>query len=228
MKRRFYFLSISFLLFNLFSIPLFGQTLVHGAGTLPKRTWGFTLNAGMDVPETLIYSVRVDHGVTGRFQLGLGCSSLFLTNTFSAYSKFNFWKTGDNSDFISVYFDPSVDYVALTVWSFLGARSFASLKGGLSYEHRFSAEKEGDLGLYIKAGIVHFIGLGHNFGDLSILSLFKEDTTAVQAVLGLQRSFGRFSLLVEPMIYIPFNNKLPPDEGKSIGAGGKMGFSWVF
>jgi len=209
-----------------FSLPAVAsdQKLVNGAGTLKGGTFAFSLDLGLDIPEPLLYGLRLDVGLGDRVQIGVGTTIFVAMNTFGLSSKFTLFQTEEESDFLSVYLDPSIVHLAgfafdddlgSSVWIFL-------LRTGLAYEHRFGTERR--TGLYVKVGSLHLLGAtanGQFFGGG-----FGSDTTAITITPGIQYTTGRrFAGALEGMIAFPLSGI---QSSVDVGYGGKIGLSWFF
>lgn len=138
------------------SLPGLGQAaearLVHGAGTLPQRSWAVSLNTGLDYGELLIYTVKGDYGVTDRLQVGLSGGYFLVTGSASLPVTYNVLRSADESHFLSVQTAPGY------VWFNLLAADLKAFRidPTLAYEFRFGAERRG--GLFAKVGTQHYYG----------------------------------------------------------------------
>lgn len=211
--------------------PVFAsdQKLVNGAGTLNSTTTAFSLNLGLDVPEPLLYGVRFDFGIGDRVQLGLSGAFFFVFNTLGLNTMVNVFKTQNDSDFISIYFNPSVLHLAnfaveedesvVNIWALL-------LRPGLAYEHRFGAERR--TGLYTKIGSIHL--LAASAGGKLLVEDLTTNASAINITPGWQHTFGeRFSLTTEGSLTIPLQRYATAKTRTSqLGYGAKVGLTWAF
>lgn len=181
------------------------QQLVHGAGTLPNRTTAFTLGLGLEIPIPILYSLQYDIGLGNNIQLGLSVT-LFVSGGIEIHSMFNIFKTANDSDFLSLYLDPSI----INRWSpsGRGVDIYFLTNSGIAYEHRFGSNRR--IGIYTKFGIIKA------FGEKSDDSIWIDCRFGLQALLG-----PRFSFAVEPEFYFQEFDFSP------IYMGGKLAFTWA-
>ena len=199
MKRCFLFL---FLAFFLISRQIFAsdQKLAHGAGTLPHLTHTFTLSLGLENPTPLLYALQYDIGLGTRVQLGFLASVLVFINTIEINSMFNVLKTANDSDFLSLYFNPGINIVVLYGFGIL------TLRTGIAYEHRFGDKRR--FGIYTKIGV--------------LMRLYDEVPTLDWRV-GFQALLTkRFSITLEPML------QWTPPPYPLLLPGGKVALTWAF
>jgi len=177
------------------------QKLAHGAGTLPHLTRAFTLSLGLEFPTPVLYALQYDIGLGNRVQLGFSASVL-LAAAIEINSMFNVLKTANDSDFLSLYFNPGI-YIVL----FYGVFVTPTLRTGIAYEHRFGDNRR--FGLYTKIGVLMV-----QYDDVPTLEL--DWRVGFQAL----RS-KRFSITLEPMLrWSPYYPLLLP--------GGKVALTWAF
>ncbi len=141
MKRCFLFLFLAFFLISGYAFSS-DQKLAHGAGTLPHLISTITLSVGLEVPTPMGYALHYDIGLGNRVQLGLSVSAWGVSNFIEINSMFNVLKTTNDSDFLSLYLNPSF---------VIGWLASISLRAGIAYEHRFGDVRR--FGLYTKIGV---------------------------------------------------------------------------
>lgn len=218
----------------LYFLPLIaeasGQKLVNGAGTLPSGAMAFSLDLGLELPNPLLYDLRFDVGLGNRYQLGLGGSFTGFINSLTLFNMINVYKTENDSDFVSIYLNPTLMHmagIAIDDTPGTGSNYYVFIiQPGAAYEHRFGEERS--LGLYFKAGASTVIG-GVTGGNISFFALEK-NTTMITFSPGIQKFFGkRFALTGEGSFFVPLNNKHSVKWNNGVvQLGGKLGLSWVF
>lgn len=192
--------SCGLLLLFLCSFPGFGQAteakLVHGAGTLPQRSWAISLNTGVDYGELIGYTVQGDYGVTDRLQVGLSGGYFFVMGTAGIPVTFNVFRSADDTHHLSVHAAPGY------LWfHFFSAELKAfRIDPTLAYEFRFGAARRG--GVFAKLGTQHYYGkVGSDLLD-TLFDATAANTTrwghAWKGSAGVQYQTGRhFSLAAE-------------------------------
>jgi hypothetical protein len=197
------------------------QKLVHGAGTLPHLTSAITLSLGYEFPTPFIYAIRYDIGLGNCVQLGLSASLSGLVNTVDMHSMFNILKTENDSDFLSLYINPTIYQTNIFIPFLNIYRSNAILiNSGIAYEHRFGAERR--IGLYLKTGAHIPIGVGidDEFVWVTPESLFM--LFMIDGRVGFQALLGEsFSIALEPWMICFF------EKDARIQYGGKVAFTWA-
>ena len=174
MKRCFIFLFLAFFLISGQTLAS-DQKLAHGAGTLPHLNGAITLSVGLELPTPMGYALQYDRGFGNRVQLGLSVSAWGVMNMIEINSMFNVLKTANDSDFLSLYLNPSLAF---------GWVVNVFLRAGIAYEHRFGDVRR--FGLYTKIGVL-------------VPSMFS--LVGLDWRLGFQALLGkRFSITLEPMI----------------------------
>jgi len=197
------------------------QNLVHGAGTLPNLTSAITLSMGFEFPTPCIYAVRYDIGLGNRVQLGLSASVLGSMNAVEIHSMFNILKSANDSDFLSLYVNPSIFHMDNFIpIPFIGEYSlvFSFLKSGVAYEHRFGAERR--IGLYVKIGVfVPMVGVfDGEFGwPAQKRALLMDGRAGFQALLDKS-----FSIVLEPWMILFY------EQDARVFFGGKAALTWAF
>ncbi len=197
MKRCFLFLFLAFFIISGQTLAS-DQKLAHGAGTLPHRTNAITLSVGLEIPTPIGYALQYDIGLGNRVQLGLSVSVWGFFNPIEINSMFNVLKTANDSDFLSLYLNPSFG---------IGWPAFIVLRTGIAYEHRFGDKRQ--FGLYTKIGVLMRLHLD--------LIPFLDCRVGFQALLG-----KRFSITLEPMLL------LDPLYPEALIPGGKVALTWAF
>ncbi|MDO8493962.1 MAG: hypothetical protein Q7S68_01320 [Deltaproteobacteria bacterium] len=205
------------------------RKLVEGAGTLEGGDFAISLNLGLDYPEPLIYGLRFDAGIGKRFQLGIGGTAVPIDSdsfliTAGLYSKFNFWRSENEANLFSFYFDPFVLLFPDSLFDEDAGQSktvtLYMLKPGFTFEHLFGEEKR--TSVYLKAGTVHF--LAASASGKFVGANFRSGTFAMSVAPGLQHNFGgTFSVALEPKVYIALQ-----DVDERFGFAGKLALSWTF
>jgi hypothetical protein len=197
------------------------QNLVHGAGTLPHLTSAVTLSIGAEFPAPLIYAVRYDIGLGNRVQLGISASALGVMNALEIHSMFNILKTESESDFLSLYVNPSIFHMDNFIpIPFIGEYSlvFSFLKSGVAYEHRFGAER--NIGLYVKIGaFIPIVGVfnGEFSWGARSSALLLDGRVGFQALLD-----ESFSIALEPWMICFY------EQDARMFFAGKAALTWAF
>jgi hypothetical protein len=197
------------------------QKLAHGAGTLPHLTSAITLSLGAQEPTPYGYSLRYDIGLGNRVQMGL--STMYSSRySFSVeiHSMFNVFKTDRDSDFLSLYINPSITRRRIGTYyvSYYGAPytsyRYFGLNSGIVYEHRFGSKRR--IGLFIKAGVLVLI----EHGDSQLRAGY--DNVMIDSRIGFQALLGkRFSITLEPELLFLVHDPWPKLMGK-------VAFTWAF
>jgi hypothetical protein len=197
------------------------QKLVHGAGTLPHLTSAITVSGGFELSTPLLYAIRYDIGLGNRVQLGLSASLLMVMNVVEMHSMFNILKSEYDSDFLSLYINPTIFHSYNILLPFLNAYSIGSifLKAGIAYEHRFGAERH--VGLYLKIG--HYIPIA-SVNDEEFRWATPESDYGIEGRVGLQALLGEgFSIALEPWMMYLFR-----EDEQMYYYGGKVAFTGAF
>jgi hypothetical protein len=219
-------LQLLFIIFNCGNKPILAsdQKLAHGAGTLPHLTSAITLELGAQIPMPALYSLRYDIGLGNRVQLGL--STCFFPSSeedsyFSVeiHSMFNVLKNSRESDFFSLYLNPSIINMRSSPDFFNPSYTdyhLLLLNPGIAYEHRFGSKRRN--GLYAKAGVIGVI----DYKDRRLKEGFED--YLFDCRIGYQTLLGNlFSITLEPGLIV-FSE---PDWlfGLPIG---KVALTWAF
>ena len=115
---------------------------------------------------------------------------------------FNVLKTANDSDFLSLYFNPGIFFIPFIYVVLVRP----TLRTGIAYEHRFGDERR--FGLYTKIGV---------------LVPFMFSLVGLDWRLGFQALLGkRFSIALEPWLWWD----PPPDP--LLMPGGKVAVTWAF
>jgi hypothetical protein len=228
MKTRSLFVGVIIALLLLFALNVKNkqalasdQKLAHGAGTLPHLTNAITLSLGAQEPTPYGYSLRYDIGLGKRVQLGLS-TMYFSRSSFSVeiHSMFNALQTDSDSNFISLYFNPSITRrrVGTDYWYYYGAPytnyCYSCLNTGVTYEHRFGSKRR--IGLYMKAGV--FVLREYEAEQL----IAGYDNFMIDSRIGFQALLGkRFSIAIEPELLFRVYDPWPFFKGK-------VALTWAF
>ncbi|UCB46856.1 MAG: hypothetical protein JSV25_05395 [Spirochaetota bacterium] len=197
------------------------QKLVHGAGTLPHLTSAITVSGGFEIPTLLIYAIRYDIGLGNRVQLGLSASLLGVVNAVEMHSMLNIIKTESDSDFLSIYINPTISHMYNVFLPFLNVYSLGSifLKSGVAYEHRFGAERH--IGLYLKIG--SYIPIASMF-DEEFRWVTSKSEYGIDGRVGFQALLGEgLSIALEPWMICFFKK-----DAQQMYYGGKVAFACAF
>ena len=180
----------------------------NGATTLSQGVSTFSLNLGADLPEPLGYSLRFDHGVTDKLQLGVSGGYWGDVGTAALHSRMNLLESSDRRHYFGVEFD--VGYVHADESlndkdEDIYRSDILSLQPNFAYEFRLGAERR--TGIFLKAGSIH------------LFDLDRSDTgEGGRFLAGIQHRFGEsFSMTLHGGVLVPGAVVLT-----------KLGFAWAY
>ncbi|UCB45157.1 MAG: hypothetical protein JSV25_13215, partial [Spirochaetota bacterium] len=167
-----------------------------------------------------IYAIRYDIGLGNRVQLGLSASTLLMINAVEIHSMFNILKTEHDSDFLSLYINPTIFHMYNIFIPFLNEYSLVAifLKSGIAYEHRFGTERH--IGFYLKIGS-HIPIAEVSDGDFGWVT--PKSTYVIDGRVGFQALLGKgLSIALEPWMMCFFK------KDAQMYYGGKIAFTSAF
>lgn len=140
-----------------------GERLFGNGSTLPGGDTAVSLDLGLDLPAPLLWGVRLDHGITDRWQLGIGGSWIGILAYAGGQTSVQLLDRGAHGLTVEV------EGGFLRVESLFSAddRSFATVRPGLAYHWQ---PARSSAALFVKAGTLH-LGSGSEtefsgaFGD---------------------------------------------------------------
>jgi hypothetical protein len=124
--------------------------LLHGAGTLPKGDWAFSLDLGFANPAPALYDIRFDWGISDRFQLGVIGSSIIISNVIAIPVGVNAFTSRDGAHLLGFRLTPGYTHI-----NYFGLAKFQTftIDPTLAYEYRWGETRNG--GFFVEAGSAH-------------------------------------------------------------------------
>lgn len=187
--------------------------MANGAAVLSEGVSTFSLNLGFDFPEPAGYSVRIDHGISDRVQLGGSGSFIGKVGVGALHGRYLWHQSDDRTHALSVELNLAYGFLDESVWGDSYDQDDGASEHALFVQPMFGYElrpfESKRTGFYFKAGPNFGIGLDEQWTK-----------TVGRAVLGVQHRFGEtFSMALHGGVGLSDDEIVPL---------ARLSFGWAF